>query len=305
MPRIAGARNITPLTQRNEIDTTSRQQIEHLTSHLGCPWLEFDKLLSHQSNYLNWLDKRYEKNRELQAEVDRLSGLPLRRGPRGAREGTYIKYRWYAEHLVLLETINAFENFYKKTFVRLGNILQDFIDPVSFPRELAVDPRLIWNIGGKATAAALMFESKLFHNLNTVDECSKMLIGQKRYNAGNPGAPMRERVNALNCIFQIRHTMSHNNGLVTDSDRVKFVRLGMSATTGEIIDLTKNKLGIAILKELKSEAWDFTIWLSDKTARHLQTQVANTGVVIPVTVRSQLEGLLLPGTVWDAVGWTV
>ncbi len=304
MGRIAGATNVTPFGQRASIETSANQEIRHLSNIIGNPLSEFEGLLTHQSNYLAWLDKRHEKVKQLQVENNNLKGVVAAQGPLGTKEGTYVKYRWYAEELILLEAINAFENFYKKSFVGLGNILQEYVEPSKFPREISIEPRLIWDVATNATASELMFGSGLFHRLETIDDCSKMLIANIRYTKQNNPDALKRRSKSLRAIFQIRHTLSHNSGRVTAADRAKFLRLGFQIDSEKVIDPSKNKLAISIFKELRTEAREYAEWLAKGTAGYLTQQINSFGVVVPTAKHDKLTTLLGNYPCWGTVNWT-
>jgi hypothetical protein len=225
------------------------------------------------------------------------------KGPTGAKEATFVKYRWYAEHLVLLEAINAFETFYKKTFIGLGAVVQEYVQP-ELMKAIKIEARLLWSISGAISVPALVFEQSLFHDLETIDGASEMLIGKKRYNQNYQTNPLGERVKALRAIFQIRHTLSHNSGLVTESDGAKFKRLTFDITPQQVIDPARNQLGLAVFRELEAEAKDFTSWLADETAAFLEECITDRGIEIPTSKQNELESLLGPHVSWATVPWS-
>ncbi|CAA9447803.1 MAG: hypothetical protein AVDCRST_MAG58-602 [uncultured Rubrobacteraceae bacterium] len=138
---------------------------------------------------------------------------------KGPKDAVYRKYRWYAEHLTLLEAINSFEVFYKQTLIALASALREFVPPGNIKG--AIDGRVLWSTTGEVNIAALLFEHQLFHDLDNVDKATQMLINARRYNVNNPKSPLNETVKAIQAIFQVRHTLSHNGGLVTGSDSTK------------------------------------------------------------------------------------
>lgn len=120
MGRTIGAKNFTAFNKRNSIETSTSKEVRHLANIKGSPLQEFSALLKHQGNFLGWVDSRHELVVEQKGKIDLLNGKIVGKGPKGAKDGTFVKYRWYAEQLILLEAINAFETFYKKTFVALS-----------------------------------------------------------------------------------------------------------------------------------------------------------------------------------------
>jgi len=149
-----------------------------------------------------------------------------------------------------------------------------------------------------------MFEQSLFHDLEVIDKCTQMLVESRRYNQNSPKANLADRVRALRAIFQIRHTLSHNNGLVTEGDAAKFKRLKFGIAAGEIIDPAKNFLGHSVFRELGAEAEDFTAWLASGTAAFLQRCIQDQGLAVSATKRQDLESLLGVHACWASVAWS-
>lgn len=296
-----GTKNIVSFEKRTIIDTSSSQQVLHLARIRGSPVEEFSALLKHQRNYLKWISKRHE----LITESAKKS--KAKKGPQGAKKATFVKYRWYSEQLVLLEAINAFETFYKTTFTRLGIILQPYIQPDE-ERVIRINARQLWAIAGETVlptlVPVLVFEQELFHDLDEVDRASDMLIGQRRYKRKEKNNQLKNRIRALRGIFQVRHTLSHNNGLVTTGDEAKFREIGYTIAVQEIIDPSKNHLSHAIFKELEVEAMDFTKWLAFATATFLEQCIKDRGLAVPRAKRKELESLLGKHRCWTKVTWS-
>jgi hypothetical protein len=300
--RTLGSKNVLAFGKRTEIATSASAQVRHLANITGNPLNEFLGLLNHQDNFLVWVDERHEKIVELKAEVQELKD-GANGGRSGAKAATFVKYRWYAEQLVLLEAINAFEAFYKKTFIELGKVVQEFVQP-EVMKGVKIEARLLWTITGNLSVPALVFEQSLFHDLDAVDEASEMLVADKRYKQNSNNNPLAYRVRSLRGIFQIRHTLSHNNGLVTDSDAAKFKRLKFDITAKDIIDPVESSLGLAVFRELEAEAKDFTTWLAGAAASFLTKCVNDRGLAVPAAKRPLLETLLGNHANWPTVPWT-
>ncbi len=301
--RTRGAKNVVSFANRTDLETSTSKQVRHLADIGGNPVTEFQNLLRHQANFLDWVEDRHERIVEYKIEINTLRGAANRRGPKGAKEETFVKYRWYSEQLVLLEAINAFEVFYKKTFIELGEILQPYVQPEAM-KDSKIDARLLWSLSGNMSVPAMLFEQKLFHDLDAVDEVLEMLIGSKRYKQQNPAANMVDRVRSLRSIFQVRHTLSHNNGLVTDSDAAKYRRLRLRVAARQVIDPSKNHLGVAIFRELVAEAKDFTDWLANAAATFLTKCVNDRGVAVPTAKRTALTRFLGRNACWASVPWS-
>jgi len=303
MGRTKGAQNVKSFQRRTSIETSPSSEVRHLSGASGNPLEDFRALLKHQENFLTWLDGRHKQIVVLSEENKKLRGKRPGKGPVGAKEATFEKYRWYVQQLVLLEAINAFETFYKRTLVELGKILQDYVNPDEF-RDVKLDARLIWSTAGLISASALMFEQSLFHDLEAIDKCCKILTGERRYMQTPPTPALKRRVKALRGIFQVRHTLSHNNGQVTDGDAAKFKRFGFTVKQAQIIDPQKQALGLAIIRELGDEARAFTEWLAGASARFLQGQVTSSGAVVLASKKSELEALLGSHSCWASVTWS-
>jgi hypothetical protein len=305
--RTRGTRNIKPFGERNGVPTSSSANLRHLSSTGGNPLEQFTGLLNHQASFLLWVDKRHEAIVALKKEIITLKKLPAKKGAVGAKAATFVKYRWYAEHLVLLEGINAFEAFYKNTFTKLGAILRPFVQPDP-ERVVPINARLLWAIAGETVlpdlVPTLVFEHQLFHDLDEVDKATDMLVGKRRYNRKTKQNPLADRVRAIRGIFQIRHTLSHNSGVVTKSDQAKFADLGFTLAKDEVIDPVKERLCLAVFKELEKEAGEFTLWLRQETAAFLSACIADRGLAVPAARRTELEALLGADACWAGVDWT-
>lgn len=79
----------------------------------------------------------------------------------------------------MLGVFNAFETFYKTTMVRLGREIRRYVPPSRI--KASVEARVLWNISGATSIPALIFEHQLFHDLDTIDEVTQMLVNAKRY----------------------------------------------------------------------------------------------------------------------------
>jgi hypothetical protein len=305
--RTKGSKNITPFGERTDIGTSAGAQVRHLADIKGSPLDEFVGLLNHQARFLNWLESRHYVIVDLKKQVYKLSKKKKGQGPTGAKKETFVKHRWYAEQLVLLDAINAFETFYKKTFVSLGTALRSYVLPDE-QRVVSVSARRLWTITGENVFPSLVpelaFEQDLFHDLSAIDRASEMLIGRRRYNKKSPKNPLAKRVRALSGIFQIRHTLSHNSGVVTDGDKSKFNDIGFIIDTHGIVDPTKDHLGFAIFKELEAEANDYTAWIASATAEYLNDCIQERNLAIPESTKAELEGVLGPHACWESVKWS-
>ena len=295
MSRTQGAVNIVPLESRNQIASTAKADIRHLARQVDLvPREQFKELLKHQKNFLNWIDSRHQEL--LDAKRELAISTPNSRGPKDA---IYIKYRWYAEQQLLLEAINAFEAFFKNTLINLGIAIQSYV-PLDKIKG-TVDAKTLWTARDPSlTACSLIFEHQLFHNLGTVDEVTHMLIENKRYNPAN----RTSRTKALQAIFQIRHTLSHNQGKITQSDSTKFAVLGYTATIGEVLDPSKDHFGQVVRDLMLKECNDFTDWLLDKTAKYLSNRYRSFGYLLQTNDKENIERLLGSHTSISNLPWT-
>lgn len=271
MTRPVGTANIQPLENRNAIATTATQDIRHLAQQDNdTPREQFKALLRHQRNYLNWIDTRHRELLEAKRQLN-----PNGRGPKDA---VYRKYRWYAQQQSLLEAINGFEVFYKRTFINLGEAIQSYVPPDKVKG--TVEARTLWATATPSSTAALIFEHQLFHSLKNIDDLTNLLVGARRYMPDNVNGRFYTRSKALRAIFQIRHTLSHNQGRVTQSDMTKFAVLGYTVVQGEVLDPSSDHLGTVVRDLLTLEVDDFTNWLLDQSANYLSQSATNHGMVL-------------------------
>jgi hypothetical protein len=302
MGRTIGAKNVQAFENRHKVETSNGDQVRHLADIKGTPLQEFVGLLQHQKRFVDWVDSRHSTIVDLKADIDQLNGLQKRSGPRGAKNATFVKYRWYAQQLIMLEAVNAFETFYKKTFVALGTVLRDYIKAEVF-KDYRIDATVVWSTAGIVSAPVLIFEQGLYHDLEAIDKATQALVRQRRYNQQDPKSAISKRITALRIIFQVRHTLSHNNGMVTDGDAAKFRRLGFAVNAGEIIDPAKDNFGLAILKQLQTEAGDFTDWLARAVHEFLNSQVEQGNLLIPYTKKKEMIEILGEHDCWKHVMW--
>lgn len=297
MPRPKGSANIVRFEKRRKIETSSSKEIRHLANLGPSPLKQFKDILRHQENFLNWIDDRHRRLQEAKKTLIEKEGGQQK----GPKDAVYRKYRWYAEHLTLLEAINNFEVFYKQTLIALASALRELVPPGNIKG--AVDGRVLWSTTGEVNVASLLFEHQLFHDLDNVDKATQMLINARRYNVNGPSASLAETVKAIQAVFQIRHTLSHNGGLVTESDSTKLKVYGYDVLVEEVIDPTKEHLGKIILHLLRDEATAFTEWLRKKTIEYLQ-KAAKRNLQIPSSKKEILSSQLGGGKEWDTVPWS-
>lgn len=265
------------------------------------PQRELHNKFKYQERFLDRLENQHKKLMKSEADM---AALKLRRkGPIGPRTAVFDKYQGYAEQLVLLEAINAFEVFYKNMILGLARLLRNFVSLDQIKEK--IEARLIWLLDIDDftqidfSPTDLIFESRVFHDLEEINKATNMLIGQSRYIRS--GA-MIKRMRAIERAFQIRHTLSHNCGRVTKSDAVKFKRLGCKITEGSVLDPSKNYLRRAVVDLLRNEADDFANWLREKTIVMLKAEVGKRG--FPMTAAAAVPDwrefwFLLGGTYAD------
>jgi len=113
MARPVGAKNIVPFEFRTAVPVTAAQDVKHLANHVEAnPLEQFKALVRNQRNFLDWIDSRHNALVSLKKQATGRAN--------GPKDSTYRKYRWYARQLALLEVINGFELFYKKSMINLG-----------------------------------------------------------------------------------------------------------------------------------------------------------------------------------------
>lgn len=293
MPRTKGAKNIIPFEQRSSIQSSPNAEIQHLAVGSQQTALEsFMALLRHQTNYINWIQTRHKELRLAKSRAG---------SSWGPKTATYDKYKWHAEHLLLLESINAFEVFFKRTLVRLGSAIGQYV-PADRVKG-SIDARILWTAQNTSSASDLIFESRLYHDLDSIDQATESLVQTRRYKKNNPDPVLRNTVRALQAIFQIRHTLSHNHGLLTASDAGRLSLLGFHVKTGEVIDPTKDNLGESIRRAMQAEAVAFTSWLLGRTADYLNYVHTHAGLQLSRPTLVELEDRIGKDTALSALPW--
>jgi hypothetical protein len=303
MPRTPGAQNIVAFEARQQIASTDSTNIRHLAVANGSPLVQFQSSLRNADNFLDWIVERHEALQQLHAQLAQYNQNQPGPGPHGPKTATFNKYRWYAEQLVLLEAINHFEVFFKRTLIALGNLVQEFVPVEKVKGE--IDAKVLWSLQNQVSVPSLFFERQLFHDLETIDKATAMLIDRRRYNLNQPQPNMVQRVRSIRTIFQIRHTLSHNAGDITVSDSAKFAALGFTATIQNVIDPRLDNFSTAVFRLMRREATEFTAWLRAGAITFLQAAIVNRGLSVPMARRAPLR-TLLGGTLadWNAVAWT-
>ena len=297
MSRIAGAKNIKPFEQLEEICTTDSVEIKHLAvAEGGTEISKFLALIKNQTNYLRWIQSRHDELIAAREEINSLKN-ETKRGP---KNHTFTKYSWYAEHSAILEAINGFEVFYKRSLVGLAKAIHVYVNGDKIKGN--IDAKVLWN-ASEISPEELLFEHQLYHDLDNIDKCTDILIGQKRYNKNSQNSPRAPQNRALQAVFQIRHTLSHNHGVVTGSDLSKFKTYGYSAIKGEIIDPSKDNLGHSIVRFLEYEAKEFTAWLLKKTANYLDEQSRSRGLTLDIIIKENLTSALGTCSEIEALNW--
>jgi hypothetical protein len=296
MTRPAGSANVVPFENRSSVTTTSAADIQHLSRYEHLSALdEFKNQLRHQRSFLQWITSRHES---LQKAMNQLDS-----NGRGPKDKTYRKYRWYAEQQALLEAINAFEVFFKRSLIALAKSLKPYIPAGKIKG--SIDARVLWVTNGSEDVETLLFEPQLFHSLDAVDDATAMLIGKRRYQPDSlQGQYPRPRIKAIKGIFQIRHTLSHNQGFVTSSDSAKFQILDFKAEQGEVIDPSGDHTGRVIRKFLKEEAEGFTDWLLQQSADYLRKLNRINNVALLAFHKNTIEQLLGSHVDIDNLPWT-
>lgn len=267
MTRTVGSKNITRFEDRKSITTTSKSSVMHIASEDLVPLDQFKNIITNHNNLLSWLKNMRDQLvtfKEAENSRNNRSG----RTALNIKSTPYHKYSWYIKQTFLLELINGFEVFYKSSIVRLAECIKQHINPEYLKGE--VDAKVLWHANNKSSLIGLIFEKRLFHDLSAVDDATNQIIGKKRYNPSNKKSPIHKNtVNKLEAIFQIRHTLSHNSGLVTESDASKFKIIGYNIKPGEAIDPIADGLGLSIARFLRDEAERFTEWLRLETKTYL------------------------------------
>lgn len=293
--RKAGAGNVELFGDRVSIATTSDDDIKHLARVVNATnFVTFKTLIDHQFAYIKWIEDRHKELKKLKkAEAG---------NTRGPKESTYQKYKWYSEQLTTLEAINAFETFYKQTLISLAKAIRDHIPAERLKG--SVDSKILWSVRGRFSMPEVMFEHQLFHDLEKVDELTAILIQKKRYTFGSASTDLKKSIRAIETIFQIRHTFSHNQGYVTTSDAAKFKMRGRSIESLQVIDPSKDKLGYAIRKFLVKEAKEFTVWLVDATSDYLKSRIDDCGTILQNAILSRIESEIGTSEKLKALPWT-
>ena len=303
MGRTTGARNITEFRHRSEVATSASADILHLAALKGSPLQRFRDALRHEDNFLDWIVDRHSTLKRLYVANKALAGAKRRQGPQGPKDTVFRKYWWYAEQLVLLEAINNFEVFFKQSFIELALILQELIPPDRIKG--LVEARVLWSLKGDVSAPALIFEPQLFHDVENINDATRLLFGSGKTRYSSSNSRKKELIRSMRAVFQLRHTLSHNAAVVTASDAAKFRAFGLRAESGSVIDPTKDHLSTAVFRFMDSESAAFTFWLRAETISFLKDAVDERSLDIDAGKEPILRGLLGgAASDWATVTWS-
>ena len=298
MSRTVGTKNIASFDKRDAIASSHDSQIKHLATEAPNTSLdEFLRVLTHQRNYIDWIQTRHDDLTAAKDKIAVLNGGTARK----PKDATFRKYKWYAEHVALLEVINAFEVFYKRTTINLAKAIRWYVPADRLKG--SIDTKILWSVRGRFSFAEMIFEHQLYHDLDNIDRACESLILAKRYNKSSPKPDVKSVVRSLQVIFQIRHTLSHNHGLLTGSDVGKLKILGFDATIGEVIDPSKNDFGLSINRFLETEAREFTNWLLAATAKYLQNYAKNGEYSLTRRTLGRIENTIGKSSELSAINW--
>lgn len=268
MPRTQGSKNVAPFDQRKRIDTTDSAKILHMADYESSPIEHFRSTIKNQNNFMGWMKNQNDQLKKMKAGENARLGLNGRRAL-SVKGKPYNKYSLYIQQVFLLEIINSYEVFYKRSIIRLAEIMKPYITPDSLKGE--VEAKVLWYANSSTSMMSLIFEKRLYHDLASVDDATNMLVGRKRYNPNNKKGPIYDSIVVkLRAVFQIRHTLSHNSGYVTGSDAAKLRNLGYEIEDGEVLDPFGNGLLLSVSRFLRNEAEEFTDWLRDSAKDYLK-----------------------------------
>lgn len=284
MPRTHNALNIEAFHARKKISTSSNKDVLHLATVTGSPVERFVSLVRHQENFLNWIDKRHTMLQEAHEAL----------GKNSPKTKVFLKYNWYSKQLVLLESINAFEKFYKSMIVELCDAIRPYVKATGL-KPFEIDAAHLFGDLPNSTLITAYFESRTYHNPDAIDSVTNMLIGKKRYDpsqlASKNKEDVKQRKRCLQAIFQIRHTLSHNNGFVTDSDAVKLKKYGLLIQAEGVIDPNKDHLREAICRFMIDEALSYHEWLMSETTMFLRSRTSELECDLDLEAIAKLKAL--------------
>lgn len=281
-----------------DIPTTSLQEIKGFSNFENLTTLQiFKKQIDKQKNFFKWLDSKIDTIDEL---VEKSKGEKKNT----ARNRSYAQYLWYLRKLLLLDIINSFETFYKNIAIDIANILTIYIDEIKVKG--SVEKSLILK-ASDSDIINLIFESDLYHSISSINDitnvffqyCSSKQFYSNDMRTENCTKKIRCKndINKINLVFQIRHTLSHNNGFVTVSDAKKIKVLSGKVKEKETIDPSKNidiknkqkntrviSYHEAICKFLYQEASEFNDWVIERLEESLDRIIVSGKTIQPETI---------------------
>jgi hypothetical protein len=148
-----------------------------------------------------------------------------------------------------------------------------------------------------------MYEHQLFHQVDQINEATRQLVHGAWLPDGTVSADKERLRRGLPLAFQVRHTLAHNRGLVTKNDAARFRVLGVSVTSGEYIDTTKDKLYEALSEFVTEAMSSFHAWCQGATAGYLTKANKERAVPLPIATRTAVVSVIGDDKVFDPLPW--
>jgi hypothetical protein len=270
-----GTKNILSLGERKSIPTVASMDLS--TGHDDKNAKKaLSQLVKVNDNFIRWIKKHHGM---LSKVVE--GGKP----PSKLKKKIFDKYCWYAEKLVILEAINGFETFYKNSLISLATVLRDYVDIENITGN--VDIKILW-IHKHHSPPKLLLENQIFYDLAAIDKYTRMFLNKARYDGSNKKLKreIQEICRGIRCMFQIRHTLSHNNGKVIKADRTKFKSLGYDVAVDQFINPLAESLAESIKKLIETESEFFSNFLKVEALNILKKK--SSSEEIPMEIKDIL-----------------
>ena len=195
--------------------------------------------------------------------VDALThGYPLSLGTRAQTRDAHLAR---LRSMVLVNLIESFERYLKEAAAACVDLVRAYVFDARF-NKLSVPTSAIAAHFGTGSLGRALCESLVWTDTTEANARFKALLADpfvegkfEVFPTGKPGSAGNRRSKTLDVVWQLRHTVVHNVGLITQSDAIKFqARLGGKVSHSGV--LAPSHDDVHYLKQLLDE----TVELADR-----------------------------------------
>lgn len=218
---------------RTDLDRQIEEIVRHtnpLSAELTCPILHFDQTATSSTGLLRFVDYQLA-----------IAGLS---------RSAYEEHIFHLRRMVLASLIESFERFLKELASVCIDALVRHVGDDRFEEFSAKGGQLAFHLSAGSVGKALCESDTWLTNRGINDRFKRLLKSPFGDNWENlfpeenqQPLPERRRAGTLSILWQVRHTITHNVGVITGSDAAKF-RMLIKGTVNpdRVLRLTKRDI---------------------------------------------------------------